>query len=266
MNPIFEPLTNLLGYSVPTILVLAGVFLFFLSYFKNLQPTQVISSKIYGFIIGIAGILLALIIRPAEPQPQLIPAYIFPPQEIVISYIPDDKVTEIKTTGIQPSIATEMQHYPMITIEPALSLSNHTPEPSIIVIPVWAIEENGVRVNISSSGVYKISYLDDAYSPWPNEQYEGYRGWTTIVRIYINRTVEWGKTEYGLIGPINFDGYLSKGGYYLDKEQAIASAAGDSRTFRLNAADYLILVTVDEKGRYSDNQGKVDIGITYLGQ
>jgi len=77
--------------------------------------------------------------------------------------------------------------------------------------------------------------------------------------------VEWGMTPYGLIGPINEDDYLGPGNYYLDKNQAIATVKGDTRSFRLNAGDYLTLVTLDEKGRYGDNQGKIDVGITYLG-
>ena len=149
---------------------------------------------------------------------------------------------------------------------PTMPPASNTPEAVTSIVPVWAIEENGVRIDISASGIYKVEYLNDAYSPWPNEQSEGYRGWTTIVRIYRNRPVEWGPTDYGLTGPINHDDYLSPGGYFLDKAQAISSATGDSRTFRLQAGDYLVFVPLDEKGRYTDNQGKIDIGITYLEQ
>ena len=34
---------------------------------------------------------------------------------------------------------------------------------------------------------------------------------------------------------------------------------------RLNAGDYLTLVVFDQKGKFGDNRGKVDIGITYGG-
>jgi len=140
-----------------------------------------------------------------------------------------------------------------------------TPELVTNIIPVWSSEENGVRININASGVYNISYAGDAYSPWPNEQDAGYQGWTTITRIYINSPVEWGTTEYGLVGPINHDLYLGPGGYYVNKEDAIASSQGDGRTVRLNEEDYLTIVTLDEKGRYFDNRSKVDVGITFLG-
>lgn len=133
-------------------------------------------------------------------------------------------------------------------------------------ISVWSIEENGVRVNIDTPGIYNVAYLGDAYSPWPHEDYTDYQGWTTILRIYVNSSVRWGMTEYDLEGPIDHDDYLGPGGYYLDKEDAIASSKGDSRTMRLNKGDYLTLVTLDQRGRYSDNRGKIDVGITYLGQ
>jgi hypothetical protein len=141
-----------------------------------------------------------------------------------------------------------------------------TPEIPANTITVWAIEENGIRVDIQNSGIYMLSYLGDAYSPWPNEQEQGYQGWTTIVRVYVNRPVEWGQTEYGLNGPINQDAYLGPGGYYLDKNDAIMASNGDSRTLRLNAGDYLTLVVLDEQGRYFDNKGKVDVQITFVGQ
>jgi hypothetical protein len=174
-----------------------------------------------------------------------------------------EQPTATKTTVVEPPTATKPPPTPTGLVLPSATV---TPQPVTNVIPVWAIEENGVRVNISTSGVYKVAYVGDAYSPWPNAQYEGYQGWTTIIRIYVNRPIDWGKTEYGLIGPINPDNYLGPGGYYLDKNQAIAKSQGDSRVFRLNAGSYLMIVTLDEKGRYNDNQGKVDIGITYLGQ
>lgn len=285
MQPVLEALPNLLGYSVPTVLVIGGLVLFFLPFFKDMQPRPMKSAKIYGIIIGVIGIGLALLIKPTEKQPQLVPVYILPtpvnislpdgsiePTAISTSpsalpspsnNIPTVQVTATDRTGAEQPVSTESPPSPTLPVSLPVT---PTPEPVTSVISAWAIEENGVRINISTSGIYKVAYLDGAYSPWPNEQYEGYRGWTTTVRIYVNRPVEWGQTEYGLVGPINQNDYLGSGGYYLDMSQAIATSAGDSRTFRLNAGDYLTLVALDEKGRYSDNQGKVDIGVTYLGQ
>ena len=82
----------------------------------------------------------------------------------------------------------------------------------------------------------------------------------------MNRAVEWGITEFGLPGPINEDGYLTPGNYYLNKNEAIASAGSDRRTVHLNAGEYITLIVLDEQGRYFDNQGKVDVQITYLGE
>ncbi len=78
--------------------------------------------------------------------------------------------------------------------------------------------------------------------------------------------MEWGTTPWGLIGPINHDDYLTPGDYFLNKADAIAAGPGDLRTFRLDEGDYLTLVTFDEQDRYADNRGKVDVGVTYLGQ
>ena len=119
-------------------------------------------------------------------------------------------------------------------------------------------------MDIGQSGLYKLSYLDDEYSPWPNEQSEGYRGWTNIIEVYINSPVKWGTTDYGLTGPIDQDVYIGPGGYYLNKNEAISAASGDYRQLRSNAGDYLTIVTLDEKGRYFDNRGKIDLELTYL--
>lgn len=183
--------------------------------------------------------------------------------DIVSSSEPQIHAQATHTIGIPSTIPAETQTSPVIPI--STISSSPTSEPPMNLVPVQAAEENGIQVSINTAGLYKVTYVNDAYSPWPNDQSDGYQGWTTIVRIYINRSVEWGKTEYGLIGPINQDDYLSPGGYYLDKNQAMRTSTGDSRTFRLNAGDYLVLVPLDEKGRYRDNQGKVDVGITYLG-
>jgi len=293
MNPILESLPNLLGYSVPTVLVIGGLVLFFLPFFRELQPAQMRSARRYGAIVGVIGIVLALLIKPPISQPQLVPVYILPtpanvsspggntaPATVSVPSINTAVIqaTVTETARVEQPVATELPPSPTTPIlrpdtdippsptVPVLPQATDNPKSVTSVIPVWAIDENGVRVNITASGIYKVSYLGDAYSPWPNEQYEGYRGWTTIVRIYVNRPVEWGRTDYGLIGPINQNDYLGPGGYYLDKNQAIATSTGDSRTFRLSAGDFVTLVTLDEKGRYGDNQGKVDIGITYLGQ
>jgi hypothetical protein len=155
--------------------------------------------------------------------------------------------------------------HPTITPQSASVSSTATTQPETNLISVWGVEENGVRIDINESGMYKISYQGDAYSPWPNEQHADYQGWTTILRIYINNSIEWGTTDYGLVGPINHDYYLGPGGYYFDKNEAISSTGNDSRTIRLDEGDYITLVILDEKGRYFDNRGKVDVGITYLG-
>lgn len=59
---------------------------------------------------------------------------------------------------------------------------------------------------------------------------------------------------------------MTPGNYYLDRNDAIASAANDDRRqVSLNAGEYITFIALDESGRYFDNQGKVDVQITYLG-
>jgi hypothetical protein len=279
MDTILNALQGLIGHSVPTILLIFGVALFiypFLDVFikKDIPDDQKKSAKKYGLVFLSVGILLALFIKPADTeqgQEIIQQVYNFPAQ-LTSTPLPSQDQSDSTEIGDEPThVVTEKEEDIIVdesspTKPPPTSIPNTaTPQPVTNVVPVWSIEENGVRVNINTSGVYEISYLDDAYSPWPNEQYSDYQGWTTILRIYVNSAVEWGTTDYGLVGPVNHDHYLGPGGYYLDKNEAISSSKGDSRTIRLSAGDYITLVTLDEKGRYFDNRGKVDIGITYLG-
>ena len=294
MISFLEIVSGFVDHSVPTILVIAGLVLFFLPFFKDMSTEAIKSARRYGLVVGVTGIVLSFIIKSPEPQQPIVPIYVLPTPhtaiqepitpEILASHVtPTSELTlslpsatpELVMSAVPPTPDTATQEpitpekslpHATPTLTRPLSLPSATPEPVTSVIPVWAFEENGVRVNISTSGIYKISYFGDAYSPWPNEQHEGYKGWTTTIRIYINRSVEWGQTDYNLIGPVKQDYYLGPGHYFQDRNQAIASSRGDSRTIRLNEGDYLVFIALDERGRYSDNQGKVDIGITYLGQ
>ena len=281
---VFESLSNLLDYSVPTILVLAGLALIVLPFFKDMTKGRTVLALVMGVVLGAVGIALVLLIEPSEQE--LIPVYILPtPGSAVVSspeLVPptavevntpiavDTTTSQAPEQGQVPTIASgpaePTQALATVTIPTTQPTATNTFEPVTSTIPVWGMEENGVRVDVSTAGVYEVGYSGDAYSAWPNEQAEGYRGWTTIVRIYVNRPVEWGLTDFGLTGPINEDAYLGPGGYYLDKSEAISSSVGDTRTLRLQAGDYLTMVPLDEKGRYFDNQGKVDVGVMYLGQ
>jgi hypothetical protein len=279
VDTILKALQGLIGHSIPAILVIFGLALFIyplLDVFikKDIPDDQKKSAKKYGLIFLSVGILLALFISPYETeqgQEIIQQVYNFPEQLTITPLTSQDQGDSNEIVDEPTLVGTEKEEdiivdEPSTTKLPPTSLSNKaTPQRVTKVLPVWSIEENGVRININTSGVYEVSYLDDAYSPWPNEQYSDYQGWTTILRIYVNRAVEWGTTDYGLFGPVNHDYYLGPGGYYLDKNEAISSSTGDSRTIRLNAGDFITLVTLDEKGRYFDNRGKVDIGITYLG-
>lgn len=140
------------------------------------------------------------------------------------------------------------------------------PNPVTNVISLQANEETGKQIPVTQSRFYRLDYLGDAYSPWPNENFDGYQGWTSIVRVYVNRPIQWGVTDYGLIGPIDHDDYLGSNAYYLAKEEAVSASVSSLRRHFLKAGDYISIVTLDEKGRYGDNRGKVDLGLTFLGQ
>lgn len=190
------------------------------------------------------------------------------PQPITITEpesFPDDgnSVTDNKPPAASPTQALVPTPLEIPTTEPTAAVTLRA-TPTTDVISIWGIDEIGAKISVNKSCVYTIEYVGDAYSPWPFEEYTGYLGWTTIARIYINRPVDWGVTEYGLIGPINFDHYIGPGGYNLDKQQAVTSSIGDSRTIRLNDGDYITVILIDERGQYEDNRGKIDLGITCI--
>jgi|SRR5579859_58113 len=266
-------LANLVIYSISIVLLIAGLVLVILPFYR--APAAGQSKWMWGLgallSVGGAAMALVLLVRPVILAPPYLP---------VPTYIP---VVELPTpVGIfptRPAVATSAtaaltpvatNGRPAVSGTPVLTateLASTLPlSPQVTSrVQVWAIDEDGVRVNVNALGVYNLTYLGDAYSLWPNDQSGDYKGWTTLVKIYFNRPIEWGLTEAGLIGPINAPDDLGNGGYYFDKNDAIAATQGDSLTLRLNAGDYLTLVVFDQRGRFGDNRGKVDVGITYGG-
>jgi len=142
-----------------------------------------------------------------------------------------------------------------------------TPEPVKLSFVVQGKTEDGVRIDIETAGTYQLEYIGNAYSPWSTDASEGNRGWATHIQVFINRPVEWGRTEYGLIGPINFDAYLGASGYYMAKDAVVVATQGRSAYLgRLNEGDYISFVIVDERGRYTDNRGQVDLTLVRISQ
>ena len=120
--------------------------------------------------------------------------------------------------------------------------------------------ENGIQINIQTTGFYVLKYDGNAYSPWADDTVEGNKGWATHIQVFINRPVEWGLTEYNLIGPVNFDAYLGASGYYVMKDAAVSATQDRSVSIgHLNTTDYITFVVVDEQGRYFDNRGQVNL-------
>jgi hypothetical protein len=139
-----------------------------------------------------------------------------------------------------------------------------TPKPQTFIIPGY--QDAGVRVNIPTTGIYRFTIEDGAYSPWPTDNYPGNRGWFTLLHIYKNRSITWGKTPWEKIGPIEPDFTLGVGEYMPDKNDAISAAKGASLNLKLGANDYLIFVPIDEQGQYADNRGEIEMSITFLSQ
>ena len=135
-----------------------------------------------------------------------------------------------------------------------------TPEPLRLSFSVPGDMENGIQINIQTTGFYVLKYDGNAYSPWADDTVEGNKGWATHIQVFINRPVEWGLTEYNLIGPVNFDAYLGASGYYVMKDAAVSATQDRSVSIgHLNTTDYITFVVVDEQGRYFDNRGQVNL-------
>ncbi len=218
---------------------------------KDLSRVRTFLLASFGVLLMSTGLFFFLIIEPSRAPNQIvlslaIPENIMPTQS---------SVTEQQNNSSSQSSTQSENPNPTSADKPAMS---------VVTIP--GDNENGTRINVPTAGTYQLSYEGGAYSPWSADTATGYRGWTTTIRVYINKSINWGM-ENGYESPIKFDCYLGTGDFYLDKEQAISASYGfRCPPYRLNSGDYIILVPLDEKGAYTGNRDEVDIGITYLGQ
>jgi len=270
MDP--ETLWAIAPYSIAIVLLLAGLVLLVLPLYR--APVAGNSKWIMGLgallSVGGLGVALVLLVKPPppgvafRPVPTYEPVIDLPTPVGILVPPPASPIsqTQAALTPVAP-LATPDQ--PIVVTSTALASTAPLSPQVTSLVQVWAIDEEGVRVNVNAPGVYNLAYLGDAYSLWPEAQVTGYKGWTTLVKIYFNRPVEWGRSQSGLIGPIDAPEFMGDTGFYIDRDAAINVTQGASRSFRLNAGDYLTLVVFDQKGKFGDNRGKVDIGITYGG-
>jgi hypothetical protein len=187
---------------------------------KEIPEKRKRSATTWGVVFLLVGLGIGVIIKPTQPQPQSQPQFglvIYPPgtntsgiealtptstavvdgQELEPTKQPTETDTPPSPEVVERPTETPVLPTPTpVPLTPMPIIPTPTPKPVTNIIPVSSKEENGVRVNIDTTGRYEVAYWDDAYSPWLNELQEGYRGWTNILRIYVNRPVEWGMTPY----------------------------------------------------------------------
>jgi hypothetical protein len=238
MSMVWEAAAAWMLVNVPVILVGLGVFFFLLALIRRLACAMRGFALLAGLTLVAAGIVswlfgglpsLPLLVQsPQQPTPPPTPT------AVIVSF------PESEAFAGQAEVPSAM-------------------------LAVSAAVEQGVSINILANGEYEIAYLGDSYSPWPSDDHPGYLGWTTLVAVYNSRPVEWGLTPYEVVGPVNPDGFLTAGGYFSTREVAADAAVGERLTLSLRAGDQLLLVAVDERGRYADNRGLVEVEIRFQG-
>ena len=119
--------------------------------------------------------------------------------------------------------------------------------------------ENGYKYTASTSGIYRITYLNGASNTWPPNSGPG-NTWRNAIIIYLNRPISGvmeGAWDYQL-------GAIS--GLYSTPAQAEAAAQGTYVDIPMKAGDYIILLLPDEPGCYGDNQGGITVSIELSAQ
>ncbi len=267
--------------SVASLLAALGGFLFFFS-FVEFGPIRIADrEKKWARLSGVIFLVFSSLVVVGAPQeiqqvPLTINNVVVPASALTPPSLGEDVLTGTPLPSATITTAVEGSPTPTTLntdqiLEPASPTSTltsvpspvatSTPEPIVNVVGIPGYAEQGVQVNIPASGTYRVLYVGDAYSPWPSENEAGYRGWTSMLNVYLNRAVEWGTTDFGLEGPINQDYFIGPGEYLPSVEEVEAHAEGYYITLDLNAGDYLILIPIDEREQFSDNRGQVDIGI-----
>lgn len=141
-----------------------------------------------------------------------------------------------------------------------------TPVPFTQALSVPGNSEAGLSFEAPAPGTYSIAYQGDAYSPWPNENWERYLGWTTFVRIYVDKPIMWGTTQESDapgIGTIEWDEFIGSD-YNVSRDAVINATQGQVLEIPLDEGQVLNMVAIDHQGSYWDNRGKVDLLITLL--
>lgn len=198
------------------------------------------SKSCIRIIIAVIGLIGAIIVCGGTPlASRIVDIYwpaptqvnVNPPATLVIPVTQVIQVTE--NSPVVPST---------LTLEVPQQVESYD-----LLIPSY--QESGVRFDAPRNGTYTISFIGGAYSPYANENGNDNK-WRTILQIYKNRDIEWGK-RLTFTEPINSDFHLGdfETGNPTEAE-AEARAKGTYINLTLNKGDYLIIVAVDQKGAY----------------
>jgi hypothetical protein len=131
-----------------------------------------------------------------------------------------------------------------------------------LTIPGYA--QNGIRFEATSTSNHRITILEGAYNTWPPGS-GSENQWRTIIHIYKNSDIHWGKTSYGFIQPIEQDFAIGRfeSSANTTQEDAEVSVKGQSIEIYLQAGDFLIFVPIDEKDSYAENRGEIILEVSF---
>jgi hypothetical protein len=129
-----------------------------------------------------------------------------------------------------------------------------------ILVP--ATSPYGAKFAAPVTGVYRLQFVDGAFSSWPSNG-----PWRTIIHIYKNRPIQWGWRiwqDKRFYEPINPDISIGSFQDYLSAEQAANGAKRSSPVeVSLNAESWLAFVYIDEQGAYADNRGSATLQVSW---
>jgi hypothetical protein len=173
--------------------------------------------------------------------------------------------TPVMTTAPILVLATTTRTIPTATATPApLSPTPLPPAPTPIVSPVRVPGGAGNGVSFPCpGGRHTISYVDGAYSPWPQDN--GRRNqWRTVVRIFIDRSLEWGD-ENGFRQPKRDADNIMQFGVWEEEgenyQMAVARSHRDVHPAPIAPCRELIIVPIDVQDSYPGNRGEVVLNV-----
>jgi len=147
------------------------------------------------------------------------------------------------------------------TVTPAPAL-----EPIEVELEVDSTNPEGVKFIAPESGSYTLTIVGGAYHYWGIvDPAQGFKGWRTLIDLYINRPIDWGIPDEWGLHPVNSDRTIGLGDYYSTFQEAQAAGWGSSLVIHLDKNDYIITIVSmieSDPDYYFDNTGAVKIRIS----